>query len=150
MEPFSALSVATAAIQFIDFTGKIVSGTWKIYKLDPGHSQEYSDIRTITNSLTGLTADLRSSIGNPDKTLCSDQDKQIEDLGERCFELGEELISVLDRLESQSRHRLWASFKQALATVWNQKQIDSLHKTLESLRRQISIHILVALRYVFI
>ncbi|KAH6622091.1 hypothetical protein C7974DRAFT_397653 [Boeremia exigua] len=37
MEPFSALAVATATCQFLDFTSGIMSGTWKIYNTNAGH-----------------------------------------------------------------------------------------------------------------
>ncbi|KAF2125011.1 hypothetical protein P153DRAFT_250666, partial [Dothidotthia symphoricarpi CBS 119687] len=143
MEPLSALSVATAVTQFLDFTGTIVSCTWKIYKSNPGDTEGNSDIRSITKSLTKINNELRQSINYPKLKYFSSQDEDIIKLGTRCNEIGGRLISALDRLQAQNKHQLWTSFRVALRTVWTQSELDTLYQTLESYRQQISMHVLV-------
>lgn len=147
MDPFSALGVATAVVQFLDFTGAIVSGTWKIYRSNPGDSERSSDIRSITESLVKVNDDLHSSITIVNSTSISSQDREIAILAKRCNEIGERLLATLDRLQSQSRHQFWASFRIALRTLWSQSEIDMLQETLGNYRQQVSIYILVSLRY---
>jgi hypothetical protein len=150
MEPLSALGVATAVTQFIEFTGTVISGTWKLYKLEPapgGVRQEYDHIVPVTKRLTELTKSLRDSIRPTDRTSLSSQDEDLENISHECTKLGEELLVVLDRLKSQSKYRFWACFREALATVWKQKDVDALQKDLERYRRLMSTHILIALRY---
>lgn len=49
MEPLSALSVAAAAVQFVDFTIKVVSSTCNIYRTEPGRDGDRNFyIKTIT------------------------------------------------------------------------------------------------------
>jgi hypothetical protein len=67
MEPLSALSIATAVIHFLDFTGKVVSGTWHIYRGQPPKKTEAnSDVASITTSLQRVTRSLQAS-----KKVCS-------------------------------------------------------------------------------
>jgi hypothetical protein len=150
MEPLSALSVATAVTQFIEFTGTIISGTWKIYRSDPvpgGVRHEYDHIFPVTKRLTELTKSLRDSIRPTHGTSLSSQDEELKTLGCECVRVGEQLLSVLDSLKSQSKCRLWACFREALVTVWKQKDVDSLQMDLERYRRLMSTHILITLRY---
>ncbi|PGH13842.1 hypothetical protein AJ79_03410 [Helicocarpus griseus UAMH5409] len=61
MEPFSALAVATSLVQFLDFTGKLISSTYRIHR-SSRDSDGHNDIKTITKSLTGLNDDLTKSL----------------------------------------------------------------------------------------
>jgi hypothetical protein len=147
MEPLSALSIATAVIQFLDFTGKIVSGTWQIYRGQPPKKTEAnSDVASITESLHGVTKSLQASKNKSRLQPWSSQDAAISKLAESCTEVGEQLLTLLNRLRAQSNHRVWPSFRTALRTVWSEKDIERLCQTLENYRQQISMHILIALR----
>lgn len=147
MEPMSALSVATAVMQFLDFAGTVASGTWKIYKSTHGEFERNADIRMVAVDLTKLNDELRKSIDHPNLTPFSSRDPDILKLGRDCNEIGEELLTALNSLKSQNKHSLWANFRAALRTVWNQSEVDSLYQKLESYRQQISMHVLVSLRY---
>ena len=148
MEPLSALSVATAVTQFLDFTGAVLSSTWKIYISNDDDFGPNPDIVTITKNLNELNGNLRHSSSCSHHSSPTKQDQDIERLCGRCVELGDRLITVLNSLQSQSKHRLWGSFRQALGTIWNQTEIDSLQQTLANYRQQITMYLLVHLRYV--
>jgi hypothetical protein len=148
MEPLSALSIATAVVQFLDFAGKVVSGTTQIYKGQrPKGFEGNADIRVITTSLTNFTKNLQTSRSEPRLSPWSSQDAAILNLSENCTKVGEQLLTLLERLRSQNDH-IWESFRVALRTVLNEKAIDKLCQTLDHYRQQISMHILIALRWV--
>jgi hypothetical protein len=52
MEPFSALAVTTSFVQFIDFAGKLLSGSAKLYNSVDGRSDEHTDLHRITQELS--------------------------------------------------------------------------------------------------
>jgi hypothetical protein len=79
----------------------------------------------------------------------SSQDEAISKLAINCSEVGKQLLTILERLRSQSNRRAWDSFRTALRTIWSEKEIEDLSQTLESYGQHISMHILVALRCVF-
>jgi uncharacterized membrane protein YqiK len=147
MEPLSALSIATAVIQFLDFTGKVVSGTWQIYRGQPPEETEpNSDVASITTSLQEVTRSLKASKDKASLQPWSSQDTAISKLAESCTEVGEQLLALLNRLRAQSERRVWQSFRTALRTIWSDKDIEKLSQKLENYRQQISMHILIALR----
>jgi hypothetical protein len=147
MEPLSALSTATAVIQFLDFAGKVVSGTCEIYRgRPPKKTDPNSSIASITTSLHAATKSLGTFKEKLPLRPWSSQDAAISKLAESCTEVGEELLALLKRLRAQSNRRIWPSFRTALLTVWSEKDIERLCQTLEDYRQQISMHILIALR----
>jgi hypothetical protein len=149
MEPLAALAIAIATVQFLDFAGSLVSGTWQIYRSSAGEADRNTlgDVRAINNDLLRLNRELKEAINDRKPRDLSPCDKNIVQLGQRCTELGEQLASALDRLKSQGKHQLWASFRLALKSVWSQSEVESLQRTLQNYREQISLNILVSLRH---
>jgi hypothetical protein len=157
MEPLSALGVATAVVQFLDFTGKVVAGTYKIHTAKSGTETTLQD---VTTSLTRVNVELRKTLRCPTPRSSSSHDQDILLLGKTCDDLGARLLSTLDKIheslkdkhengvvvKKQDRPAAFASFRAALLTVWKQSEIDTLCRDLESHRSQISLLILASLR----
>lgn len=148
MEPLSALGVATAVVQFLDFAGKVVAGTYEIYTAKPGAAG--TSLEDVTSSLLRVNGDLKKAISSPAALNLSQTDKDIVSLGKRCEDLGTRLISTLAKIHinasSSKCGKLFSSFKAALLTVWKQSEVEALCRDLEGHRSQISLLILVALR----
>ena len=87
-------------------------------------------------------------LNSPSHASLSLQDQHISRLGKDCNNIGNQLVLALNRIQSQQGTKLWGSFRLALATVWNRGEIESLQETLSNYRQQISMHVLVASRYV--
>jgi len=146
MEPFSVLTVTTSLIQFLDFAGNLVAGTYAIYKRK--RKDKSDDLESLTNALVGFNDALIKSLPR-DSSLpnVTPRHNELKNLCKECNSLASELLSALDQLGSQTEHDLWRSFRQALRTLWSQPQIESLQKRLASYRQQISMHLLFTLRY---
>lgn len=145
MDPLSALSVAAAVVQFLDFSGTIVTSTYKIYKSTSKKNEGNDTITSITAQLVDLTSELeRSATVSP----VSKVDQEIIILCQQCKKTADNLLDALKQLNAGSGVTLWDSFKIALRSVWSQGEIDALQGRLDSYRQQISMHILVALRHV--
>ncbi|KAF2624027.1 hypothetical protein BU25DRAFT_477109 [Macroventuria anomochaeta] len=140
METFSALSVATALCQFLDFTTKIVSGAWTIYNADPGHDSEpNSHLRTITGNLTKLNDEIRESLHHPVGQPLSATNVSTLELGRKCNNLGDRLTRRTGPLAEATKPetRAWVSFVIALRTVWDAGKIEALNRDLQLFRQQI-------------
>jgi hypothetical protein len=142
MDPISALSVAAAVVQFVDFAGTLLSSTRTIHKAFSKEAESVSDLRTITNTLQRLNSDIEQSVVGS----ASSHDKDLLNLCHDCNRTANSLVNALTKLNAQGNSSLWSSFKVALKTVWTQDELDELQKRLDSFRQQISMHILVALR----
>lgn len=151
MEPFSALAIATATCQFLDFTSAIVSGTWKIYNSKSGlDSERNSHVRNITEDLIRLNGDIRNLMQHPSGTSLSAGDEAILKLGDKCDEVALRLVDALDRLQKKTQKRkayeVWESFHVALRTVWDESSINALVHDLQSYRQQVTMQLLVSQR----
>lgn len=143
MDPLSALSVAAAVVQFIDFGSTIISSTYAIYASFDKHKDGTRDLVSITGRLSWLNAELeRSAAFSPHSQV----DRDIVILCQQCNKSATTLLDALNQLNAPSRPNLWGSFKLALRSVWSQGEIDALQDRLNSYRQQISMHILVGMR----
>jgi len=50
MEPFSALAVATSAVQFVDFTSKIIAESYKLHTSAKGQLEEHGVLEEIAKT----------------------------------------------------------------------------------------------------
>lgn len=148
MDPVSALGVASAVFQFVDFSGSLISSTYRIHKSGSRDSALDKDVKTITTKLQSLNDGLRRGIDQSGKGQRSQTLVQINSLCTDCSAVADELIAVTDKLSRQGKQDLWDSFRLALRTRWSQEKVDNLQKRLDSFREQISMHLLVVIRYV--
>ena len=147
MDPLSALAVATSVVQFVDFASKLISESRELYSSVDGRYEEHVNLHSITQTLSQLSQDLQ-------RPLDSDSSSQhIQDLQSLCQDtnrVAEELIEVLDsiKLQSDKSGTRWRSGLQALKSMWNQGRINELQQRVNGFRQQLTLNIVVILRYV--
>jgi hypothetical protein len=125
-----------------------VSGTYTIYRAASEGTEAHADLKTITNSLNSLNADLHHSVALADSGQpLSTRDEQIGKLCRDYTKVADQLLSALDKLSIRKEYKLWDSFRVALTMIWNKAEFEQFQKRLEGFRQQISMHILVSLRW---
>lgn len=173
-DPASAFGVAAGVIQLITFTSDLIGKGREIHKNASGTLVKYEDLEIITQSLAELTESipLRTSakssgvatrdkidnelhnmwrarpwrvVDDPRKSL-ERSDMELSRLVKECREVSFQLLEVLEDLKVEGRHKRWASFRQALISVWKEDKIDELSDRLEGYRRQIDTTLLMSLR----
>ena len=137
MDPLSALGVAAAVVQFLDFSSGLISGTYKIYKAEDGDAPTNQTLRKVATDLKDISDQLNQK---------GDSQSGPEQLCRECLDVADELTSVLDRLMKQEKQSIWSSFRLALRAVWSQDKLESLQKRLDNLRQQMSMHFLLSMR----
>lgn len=145
MEPLSGLAVATATVQFVDFTAKIISRTHAI-KTSSGVVPGYEDIATTTNSLVKLSSRLDESI-NQQRPVegVTQNDAEVLRIANECSLIGGKLLQVLDEKRIKDPGK-WDSFRLALSSYWDSREVDSLEKKLLRLRQDLTPVLLASLR----
>ncbi|KAN0095186.1 hypothetical protein V8E51_015897 [Hyaloscypha variabilis] len=150
MDPVSAFGLAASVVQFIDFTERLLRGTYYIYKsaTTTGDTKINFDLITVTSSLKTLNEDLQSSLirETADGRTIPKSEQEIGKICKDCSELADQLISGLEKLRLQRQDDLWESFRRALQTIWSKKQIESLEKRLEAFRMHLMLQINASLR----
>lgn len=154
MDPLSALAVVAATVQFIDFSAKLISQSFKIYKGDDGNLLDASsavdqqnDSATVAEHLIQLNQDIRASRDTALLNQEADPDQeQLRHLCDECDGIARQVLSALEALKRGGKPTAWRSFRLALHTIWSKEDVKKLEARLEIYRRQIAFHMLVAMR----
>ena len=160
LEAFAALSVANAAVQFVDFTLKVISKGNKYYKSPSGVLEEIAELRDTAAKIRRLT-DLvtKSAAPRPEdnqefqeqdlpdtSTRLKPAEQALEGAVKECKSIAAELIAALDKLELPGSHKRWNSFRQALKSCWGKKAIEQMIERLRLAREDLVLHLLVIMR----
>lgn len=155
VDPASALSAASAAVQFVQFASHIVSKGRHIYNSANGATRENEVTETVTLRLKELTGDLaKRPISNATRLSSGPlgnvqrYQKQVQDICNECSKISKALLDHLYKLKvpKGSEHRKWKSFRHALKTVWSKKELDEMAERLRGLRAELDSHMLAILR----
>jgi ankyrin repeat protein len=155
LDPINALSLASNVVQVVDFSIKLVSKGYNIYKSADGALVENQDTEAVAIDLRMVNAKLSQSLYRARQTKTSPfgdtddaDDQALERLSESCSEVAEELILRLRKLKIQpgGKNREWKSVRQALKTVWSKQELNDAAARLKLYRDQLNTRILVSLR----
>lgn len=104
MDPVSALGVAAAVVQFVDFGVRLISSTGQLYRSASGHTEEEVYLTTIASDLSQLARCVRSEatslsdiktdgIGGPYSTL--------RIICEECEEAAQQLDAAIRKVRKE-------------------------------------------------
>ena len=153
LDPLTAISLASAVVQFTDFGIKLVTGTIELYHSADGLSGERSNLeKRITLVRKYAETIILSSKDNSDDDPASENDKELGDLAAICKGIASELLSVLDDLKvkkNASPGRKWESFRKAVValTPHNKNKIEVLDKRLNFVKEEMLNRIQFIMRY---
>lgn len=147
MDPATALGVAAATVQFISFTGDVISKSREIYHSADGVLLSQNELETISKSLKNLCRPLRI-FSRPQGRVPNEMEIQLRDLCRQCIRVADELEQAIDKLKIHgAHHQKWKSFRQALNSVRKEADIEQLSRRLDRYRNQIDTTLLFILRY---
>jgi hypothetical protein len=149
MDPLSALGIAAAVAQFVQFGGSLVSKSRQIYT--NGAVRDQIECEGATTRLAELTGNIKSSLkdleslGNP-----SSDAKALGAICDNCIRLSAELLLRLEtlRVDENYRHRKWKSFRQALKSVCFKNGVDSLARELAACGDELNSYLIAFIRCV--
>jgi len=149
LDPLSALSVAGAIVQFVQFSSKLISKGHELYKSTDGASLGHAELETIAKDLQELNGRLSSPAGSKEgrQTNWKDSGDSLTRLSEQCSVVASELIATLGKLKVEGpASRRWKSLRQALKCLLQKSEVEALAARLQYLRDEIDFHILVSMR----
>ncbi|KAM0802013.1 hypothetical protein BDR22DRAFT_888067 [Usnea florida] len=138
MEALAAVSLAGNILQFLNFTGAVISKTRQIHASTSGTSKEHDDLEAITVDLKNLASRLQIStepVGSVLGQLCSS-----------CSEVADELLKSLKHLGVKGKLKRSESFRKALKALWGKEKLRSLEERLAGFRQELILHVAVDLR----
>ena len=154
LDPLTAISLASAVVQFTDFGIKLVKGTIELYHSADGLSGERSNLEhQITLVRKYAEKIIHSSQHNGDDDPASENDKELGELAASCKSIASELLSVLDKLKVKKPAgpgRKWETLRKIVAalTPHNKNKIEALDKRLYRVKGDMLNRIQLMMRYV--
>jgi hypothetical protein len=146
MEPLSALGLASAVIQIVDFSFKVVSRAREISKSVDGTSEDASCLEDATTNLNELMQDVQLQLKASGSYGQKTADKQLIKLAEESEAIATELQGILARIKRSKKGKERAVLSQGLISALGQKKIKSLADKLDRIRQEINSALLVSLQ----
>jgi hypothetical protein len=134
MDPFTAIGLAGNIVQFVDFTGKLISGTLTWYH---GNNSEHVEMETLTEDIRCLAEKTRS----PD-TSAEGMDKTLRTFSDQCIEVSDGLLRMLRSLKVDGKNKAWESFYKTLKQEWKRKDIRVPRERLDRIRNHLTTHLM--------
>ncbi|KAI9853263.1 MAG: hypothetical protein M1824_001460, partial [Vezdaea acicularis] len=139
MEALAIIGLVGNIVQFIDFSGKLISKSTELYRSSEGALAENIDIETITKHLLTLNKSLED-------TTNASSDAALERLCASCNTVANELLMALDKVKLKSGQQKWKSLRKALQSVWSKEKIMKLDQQLAGFRDELNLHLTADLR----
>jgi hypothetical protein len=145
MEPLSALSIASAVIQIVEFSAKVISRTKEVYDSPEKATEETALLENATENLRELMEEL-SKRRNVRPHNSSNADDQLIHLAKQSDEIAKVVCEAVDDIRLRTDGSQRTALSQGLRSVLGQKKISSLTARLDQMRKQVDTALLVSLR----
>ncbi|KAL2809226.1 hypothetical protein BJX63DRAFT_435361 [Aspergillus granulosus] len=145
MDPLSALSVAAAVVQFIEFGGKLVNTYCEVRIAAKGQPAEVVSLAANASDLSSVASTAQAKL----KSLGSTYPRHAESL----LRLTDEVANIQSKIES-AMAKLTVNPKKylthsgtralvAIRTVWSQAELDQWNRQLDRIRDQVMMSVLM-------
>jgi hypothetical protein len=133
LDPFTAIGLAGNIVQFVDYSLKLISSTYEIYKSSTGSSENHVYLEAIATRLL----ELNRTLEQPKPTGTKPYNEALLALRAECVQDAEALLRLIEALREKKGSK-WSSFRQALKSAWEKKEIDRLEGRLGAHRNEIA------------
>ena len=141
MDPLTIIGLVGNIVQFVDFSGKLISKSTELYQSSEGALAANIDTETATNHLVLLNNKLKNA-------ATTTGDGALERLCKSCGTAADELLAALDKVKVKGKQDKWTSIGKALRSVWSKEEIVELERRLAKFREELNLHVVVDLRCV--
>ncbi len=139
METLAIIGLVGNIVQFLDFSGKLISKSIQLYQSSDGALAGNTNIETATSHLSLLNNKLKDA-------AAATGDRTLETLCRSCEGVADKLLEALGKVKAKGTQRKWESIRKALRAVWSKDDIDELEQQLARFRDELNLHIAVDLR----
>lgn len=142
MDPVSAISLAAGVLAFIEFSWKLVSGT---YEMRCAVGVVVADDARIT----AVIADLRDVSDGLETNISarSPHETALQTLAAECVKLSRELLEILSELKVAGHNSTWKNLKSTWLRMKARDDIQRLETRLGDYRSQILTRLILIMRY---
>ena len=150
MDPFSALSIATGVVAFVDFGAKLVARYVEIRESKDGQPAALSALQDESRELSSNASHMRDKVATL-QTRYPRQSEHLDRLATECSLAERQLENLIANITAKSGRGLTKKVGQAIASirsVLKQGEIQSLQDRLKNIREQTMMSIIMCISYV--
>lgn len=144
MDPVTCLGVASAVVQFVDFTFEILSGAQQLY--EDGqlkvHEQTSKVVKDFSNLGKEMGLSLRSAKAARSLTK---NEAELETICKDCSKLADEMATKLKKFQLTDKRNVWKSVGAVVKSIWSKKELDVMEKKLSQYRDMMDSRLLGSL-----
>lgn len=144
VDPLSALSVAAATVQFVDYSTKVAAKAREIAA--KGSTTANDEIEKTTFRLRRLSESVSQHSGSG-REQTWDSEQNLRWIASESCEVANEMIALLDQLKSREPRNVFWSIKNAYKAEHKQEKISKMQARLERLQAEMSQELLLVLRH---
>ena len=142
MDPFTAIGLAAAVCQFVDFGTKLIKGGCEIYYSTTGTTEENASLETIISELSIWSTKLSCS-----GSAARSEERAIRSLAGECQKLSRKILEFIEKGRPKNqKSRIQVVFA-VLRGKWHDRDKRQLLETLEYCRSQLSIQLAALERF---
>jgi hypothetical protein len=144
MDPFSALGLAAAVVQFVQFGSKLVSESQEIYQSATGSTIEHAELERACQDLSQLSASLATSSAKSTfhSVPRSDKEEALRRIAVECQKMADDICIALRKMGmNDAQCTKLRSFRHALRSAWGRRKVESLEKRLDKHKLNLSVHL---------
>jgi hypothetical protein len=149
MEPLSALAVACAVVQFVDFGSRLFGTGIEVYKSKDGVPEEVVEIETLAAHAEQLSKKLASSNQTRILSTSAQDEVKLGQLASRSEKLANEIVTLLSDIRGQPR-QTWSAVRVALELKWTESKVKNLQVRLDAVKSEIWLQLLCMMRCVLL
>jgi hypothetical protein len=146
MDPLSALSVASAVIQIVDFSAKVIATSKEVYDSPDGATEQTLLLENATANLDDLMQELGKSYRMIGDFNPKSPDGRLLQLAKESNEVATSIHEAIDHVRRKKDGGERTALGQGLRSVLDQKKISLLTERLDQIRKQVDTTLLISLR----
>lgn len=144
MDPLSALGVAAAAVQFIDFSLQTIAVCRQIHEDGSGATKQNRELEEHAHSIRSMRNELQK-----ETTSATPAGKQVKEEVKKCIEAANDLLELLARVRSKEKANVLSSIAATFRATKERHRIERLHGVLKERQDGLDSALLQDLRWVY-
>jgi hypothetical protein len=141
LDPVSAIGLASSIISFVDFSSKLIKGSYEVYKSTKGMTAEDAHNNTVLLDLLSVTEALKSNVKGE-----SSHHKALRKLAADCVDASQELSDIMEELTATEGNRVWKSVEVKWKSMTKSKRVASIDQRLNAYRLQVILRLNLIMR----
>lgn len=135
LDPLTAIGLASAIVQFFDFSTKLVHDAKEIYESTSGATEANRGLEVVVDNMKNLYSTLKAE----DPSLQSDAELALCRIAKECDSLSTEIFEILQKVKPKKSNSFISSSSTAIKSIWYAGKIADLKATLDSYRGQLAL-----------